>query len=106
MLFILVTNPPSGGGTYGHRTRDLLLARQMLSQTELRPLVETHYRSAPASDFTEGNVFNLGITHISYFGASGGTRTHDLRITSALLYQLSYRGIWYFPWDLNPYLTD
>ena len=28
-----------------------------------------------------------------FFGAGNGTRTHDLRITNALLYQLSYSSI-------------
>lgn len=76
MLFILVTNPPSGGGTNGHRTHDLLIAGQVLSQTELWPQVSRHLSS---------NVLS--------FGAPGETRTHDLRITSALLYQLSYKCI-------------
>lgn len=33
--------------------------------------------------------------YISYQGAKGGSRTHDLSFTKALLYQLSYLGgIW------------
>ncbi len=31
------------------------------------------------------------------FQASGGTRTHDLRITNALLYQLSHTSIYTIP---------
>ena len=35
-----------------------------------------------------------GIFHLlNAIGATGGNRTHDLRITSALLYQLSYDGM-------------
>ena len=30
-----------------------------------------------------------------FFRASHGTRTHDLLITNELLYQLSYRGVYY-----------
>ena len=33
---------------------------------------------------------------MSVYGAESGTRTRDLRITNALLYQLSYFGLWLF----------
>lgn len=71
----------------------ILLARQATTPSSPNPLGETHYRSAPASDFTEGDIFGLGRYSYSCYGAPGETRTHDLRITSALLYQLSYKCI-------------
>jgi hypothetical protein len=46
----------------------------------LRPL------SATSSTTTTGLVFQL------LLDAAGGVRTHDLRIKSPLLYQLSYSG--------------
>ena len=45
-------------------------------------------------------------TEKKIFGGSGGTRTHDLRVTSPPLYHLSYRttdgnGAWRNPYDLT-----
>ena len=40
---------------------------------------------------------------IEKFSGSGGIRTHDLRVTSPLLYQLRYRALGGSAW-VNPYL--
>ena len=34
----------------------------------------------------------MKIISVSFYGAEDGDRTHDLRVTSALLYHLSYLG--------------
>jgi hypothetical protein len=54
---------------------------------------DSNLRSCEAADLQSAPVGHLGISPEA-FGANGGTRTHDLLITSQLLYQLSYIGLY------------
>ena len=92
-------------GFYWRRPRIGLL-HGVTKTSEMRNLFRAIFFGRSAGSRTPINSFgDYRVNHYTTLLSGAGSRvqTYDLRITSALLYQLSYTGInWWDQWESHP----